>query len=33
MIIGFVGFIGAGKGTAADYLVREHGFIKESFAN
>lgn len=33
MIIGFVGLIGAGKGTAADYLVREHGFIKESFAN
>ena len=33
MIIGLVGFMSSGKGTCADYLVREHGFIKESFAN
>lgn len=33
MIIGFVGFIGAGKDTAADYLVNYHGFRRESFAN
>ena len=33
MIIGLVGFISSGKGTCADYLVREHGFLKESFAN
>lgn len=33
MIIGFVGLIGSGKGTAADILVEKHGFIKESFAN
>ena len=33
MIIGLVGFIGAGKGTVADILVEKHGFIKESFAN
>ena len=33
MIVGLVGFIGAGKGTVADILVEKHGFIKESFAN
>jgi len=33
MIVGLVGFIGAGKGTVADLLVERHGFIKESFAN
>lgn len=33
MIIGFVGFIGSGKDTAADYLVNEFGFRRESFAN
>lgn len=33
MLIGFVGLIGSGKGTAADILVEKHGFIKESFAN
>lgn len=33
MILGFVGFMSSGKGTCADYLVREHGFVKESFAN
>ena len=33
MIIGFVGFIGSGKDTAADYLVNFHGFRRDSFAN
>ena len=33
MIIGVVGFIGSGKGTVADILVREHGFTKLSFAD
>lgn len=33
MIIGLVGFIGSGKGSAADFLVEKHGYIKESFAN
>jgi hypothetical protein len=33
MIIGFVGFIGSGKDTAADYLVNDFGFRRESFAN
>jgi hypothetical protein len=33
MIIGFVGFIGSGKDTAADYLVNFHGFRKDSFAS
>jgi hypothetical protein len=33
MIIGFVGLIGAGKDTAADYLVNFHGFRRDSFAN
>lgn len=33
MIVGLVGFIGAGKGSVADLLVERHGFIKESFAN
>jgi hypothetical protein len=32
MIIGFVGLIGSGKDTAADYLVNEHGFKRDSFA-
>lgn len=31
-IIGVLGFIGSGKGTAADLLVSEHGFRKDSFA-
>lgn len=33
MIVGLVGFIGAGKGTVADLLVERHDFFKESFAN
>jgi hypothetical protein len=33
MIIGFVGFMGSGKDTAADYLVNFHGFRRDSFAN
>ncbi len=33
MIIGFVGLIGTGKDTAADYLVNSHGFVRDSFAS
>lgn len=33
MIIGVVGFIGSGKGTAADILVKKHDFVKLSFAD
>jgi hypothetical protein len=33
MIIGFVGFIGSGKDTAADYLVNYHEFRRDSFAS
>jgi hypothetical protein len=33
MIVGFVGFIGSGKDTAADYLVNFHGYRRDSFAN
>ena len=33
MIIGVCGLIGSGKGTVADYLVQEHGFVKLSFAD
>jgi hypothetical protein len=33
MIIGICGFIGAGKDTAADYLVNFHEYRRESFAN
>ena len=33
MIIGVCGLIGSGKGTAADILVSEHGFVKISFAD
>jgi len=32
MIIGICGFIGAGKDTAADYLVNFHEYRRESFA-
>lgn len=31
-IIGLTGFARSGKDTAADFLVRDHGFIKRSFA-
>jgi hypothetical protein len=33
LVVGFVGFIGAGKDTAADYLVNYYGFRRDSFAN
>jgi hypothetical protein len=33
MIVGLVGFIGAGKGTVADILCDRHDFFKESYAN
>jgi hypothetical protein len=33
MIIGLVGFAGAGKGTVADTLVEKYGFAKLSFAD
>jgi dephospho-CoA kinase len=33
MLIGICGFQSAGKDTIADYLVKEHGFIKMSFAS
>ena len=32
-VIGIVGFIGSGKDTVADYLVKLHQFRRESFAN
>ena len=32
MIIGITGFIGSGKDTAANYLVAQHGFRRDSFA-
>ena len=33
MIIGICGLIGSGKGTVADLLVKEHNFLKISFAD
>jgi hypothetical protein len=33
MIIGLVGFIGSGKGTVADLLVKDHGYRKFAFAD
>ena len=32
MLIGLVGLIGSGKDTVAEFLVREHGFHRDSFA-
>jgi dephospho-CoA kinase len=32
MIIGFVGFIGSGKDTAAEYLVEKYKFRRDRFA-
>lgn len=32
-IIGILGFKGSGKDTAGEFLVQEHGFVVESFAN
>ena len=32
MLIGLVGLIGSGKDTVADFLVKEHGFHRDSFA-
>jgi hypothetical protein len=33
MLIGIVGFIGSGKGTVGDVLVKDYDFEKDSFAN
>jgi hypothetical protein len=33
MIVGFVGFIGSGKDTAANFLVEQYGFRQDSFAS
>ena len=33
MIIGFTGLKGAGKDTAAEYLVKHHGFVRYAFAD
>ena len=33
MIIGVCGLIGSGKGTVADFLVDDYGFVKVSFAD
>lgn len=32
-VVGILGFKGSGKDTAGEYLVKEHGFEVESFAN
>lgn len=32
-VVGILGFKGSGKDTVGDYLVRQHGFVTESFAN
>jgi hypothetical protein len=33
LVVGVLGFKGSGKDTVGDYLVREHGFVRDSFAN
>ena len=33
MIIGLVGYIGSGKGTVGDILVRDHQYYKFAFAD
>lgn len=33
MIVGLLGSIGSGKNTVADILVRDHGFVRYSFAS
>lgn len=33
MIIGICGLIGSGKGTVADILIEQHGFVKVSWAD
>jgi hypothetical protein len=32
MLLGLVGFIGSGKGTVAELLTTQHGFVQDSFA-
>ena len=32
MLIGLVGLSGSGKDTVADFLVKDHGFKRDSFA-
>lgn len=31
-VIGLIGLIGSGKGTVGDFLVKDHGFVADSFA-
>lgn len=33
LVVGVLGFKGSGKDTVGDYLCREHGFVRDSFAN